>query len=133
MPFPKSPYPPPGPDEPAEPKQLGAPGSVRVQKRVAGATPALRDKLCATCGRPFKLQPDEKFFDCPRCHQKNQAPRKPRKQGEAQVLVQITCAQCGIQEFVGFTPTDPAAALCRTCFSAQKREQKLASPHPKRR
>lgn len=119
--------------EPAVPAQLGAPGSVRVQKRDNNAAPTLREKLCATCGKPFKLQPDEKFFDCPACYQKNQAPRKPHKRGEARVLVQITCAGCGTIEFLGFAPTDPATALCRTCFSAQKREQKLASPHPKPR
>jgi len=133
MTFPKSRPTPVPKDESAAPAQLGAPGSVRVQKRDNNAPPALREKLCATCGKPFKLQPDEKYFDCPACYRKNQAPRKPKKRGEAQVLVQIKCAACGTVEFLGFAPTDPATALCRACFSAQKREQKLALPHTKRR
>ena len=133
MTFPKS-RPKPVPQNPsAAPVQSGAPGEVRVQKRDNTAAPTLREKLCATCGRPFKLQPDEKFFDCPVCYRKNQAPRKTTKRGEARVLVQITCAACGTVEFLGFAPTDPATALCRVCFAAQKRELKLASPHPKHR
>lgn len=133
MTFPKS-RPKPVPlDKSATPVQLGAPGKVRVQKRDNTAAPTLREKLCATCGKPFKLQPDEKFFDCPTCYRKNQAPRKTTKRGEARVLVQIKCSACGITEFLNFAPTDPATALCRTCFSAQKREQKLASTHPKHR
>ncbi|MDP2876357.1 MAG: hypothetical protein Q8O00_09250 [Holophaga sp.] len=117
----------------ATPVHIGEPGSVRVQKRDNAAAPTLREKLCATCGKAFKLQPDEKFFDCPTCYRKNQTPRPPRKRGEARVLVQITCVACGTVEFLGFAPTDPANALCRSCFATQKREQKLASPHTKHR
>lgn len=133
MTFPKSRSTPVPKEKPAPAAQIGAPGSVRVQKRDNTAAPALREKLCATCGKPFKVQPDEKFFDCPACYRKNQGPRKVKNRNEAQVLVQITCAACGTVEFLGFAPTDPATALCRACFSAQKREQKLASPHPKHR
>ncbi|MCE1229071.1 MAG: hypothetical protein LWX11_06255 [Firmicutes bacterium] len=117
------------PSSPPPPPPSDTPSQVRVQKRDASAAPALREKLCATCGRPFQLQPDQKFFDCPRCHQKHH-PQKPRRRGEAQVLVAITCAKCGVQEYVNFTPVDASTALCRTCFAQQKREQKLASPHP---
>jgi len=133
MPLPK-PHPTrPRKEEPSAPTQSGAPGTVRVQKRDPSATSELREKLCATCGKPFKLTPDQKFFACPDCYKKSLPPHKSKKRGEAQVLVQIECSECGTKEFLSFAPTDPKAVLCRTCFSKQKREQKLASPHSTRR
>ena len=101
------------------------PGSVMVQKRVASAEPTLREKLCATCGRPFQLTPDQKFYLCPNCYRKAQPPpkRAPRK-GEAQVLIQIHCIECGTDEYLDFVPSDPHATYCRACFSKRRREQK---------
>ena len=119
--------------EPSASSQSGAPGTVRVQKRDPAVVSDLREKLCATCGKPFKLTPDQKFFACPDCYQKSLPPHKSKKRGEAQVLVQIECAECGTKEFLSFAPTDPKTVLCRTCFSKQKREQKLASAHPTQR
>lgn len=133
MPLPKPNPSQPRKEESSAPAQSGAPGTVRVQKRNPSATPELRDKLCATCGKPFKVTPEQKFFDCPDCFKKSHGPHKSKKRGEAQVLVQIECAQCGAKEFLSFAPTDPKAVLCRACFSKQKREQKLASPHSNRR
>ena len=120
-------------DKPSVPAQSGAPGTVRVQKRDPAATSELREKLCVTCGKPFKLAPDQKFFACPDCYQKSLPPHKSKKRGEAQVLVQIECSECGIKEFLSFAPTDPKAVLCRACFSKQKREQKLSAAHPTHR
>ena len=106
---------------------------MRVQKRDPSAPPEPREKLCATCGKPFTVTPDERFFACPDCYRKSLPPHKSKKRGEAQVLVQIECAQCGAKEFLSFAPTDPKTVLCRACFSKQKRELKLASLHPTRR
>jgi CxxC-x17-CxxC domain-containing protein len=104
-----------------------------VQKRDPSAPPEPREKLCATCGKPFQLAPDQKFFVCPDCYRKSLPPHKSKRRGEAQVLVQIACAQCGAKEFLNFAPTDPGAVLCRACFAKRKREQKLNSLHPTRR
>ncbi len=131
MPPPKTP--PNRPEGSSAPQTPGAPGTVRVQKRDPAAAPELREKLCATCGKPFKLTPEQKFFDCPDCYRKGLPPPRPRKRGEAQVLVQIACAECGAQEFIHFAPTDPKTALCRSCFAKQKREQKAASRHSNQR
>lgn len=133
MPHPKTPPTRPTAQDPSTPTQAGAPGTVRVQKRDPAAAPGLREKLCATCGKPFKLTPEQKYFDCPDCYRKSFPPHKSKKKGEAQVLVQIECAECGAKEFLSFAPTDPKTVLCRSCFSKQKREQKLASPHSTRR
>lgn len=101
------------------------PGAVMVQKRVANPEPALREKLCATCGKPFQLTPDQKYFICPDCYRKTQAPvRKTVRRGDAQVLIQIRCVECGAEEYLDFVPSDPNATYCRACFSKRKREQK---------
>lgn len=108
----------------AQPRN-GTPGSVMVQKRVANAEPTQREKLCATCGRPFPLTPDQKFYICPHCYRKAQPPpKKSVKKGEAQVLIQIHCAECGSEEYLDFVPSDPNATYCRACFSKRRRELK---------
>jgi CxxC-x17-CxxC domain-containing protein len=98
------------------------PGSVLVQKRGAVTEPTLRDKLCATCGKPFSVTPDQRFFMCPRCYQKSLPPRKSARQGETQLLTQIRCVECGIEEYVSFVPQDPQATYCRACFAKRKRK-----------
>jgi len=110
---------------PAEHPRNAVPGSVMVQKRVANAEPTQREKLCATCGKPFLLTPDQKFYLCPNCYRKAQPPpkRSPRK-GEAQVLIQIHCAECGVVEYLDFVPSDPSATYCRACFAKRRRELK---------
>ena len=101
------------------------PGSVMVQKRVANPEPTLREKLCATCGRPFQLTPDQKYYLCPNCYRKVQPPpKKSPKKGEAQVLIQIHCVECGTEEYLDFVPSDPTATYCRACFSKRRRELK---------
>ena len=129
MPLPKSTP----PRSPKASTQSGEPGTVRVQKRDPSAPPEPREKLCATCGKPFQLAPDQKFFVCPDCYRKSLPPHKSKRRGEAQVLVQIACAECGAKEFLSLAPPDPGAVLCRACFAKQKREQKLSSLHPTRR
>ncbi len=99
------------------------PGSVMVQKRVVQVEPVLREKLCATCGKPFLLSPEQKFYICPDCYRKTQAPlKKTIRKGEAQVLIQIRCASCGTVEYLDFVPSDPSATYCRACFAKRKRE-----------
>lgn len=101
------------------------PGTVMVQKRVMNAEPTPREKLCATCGRPFQLTPDQKYYLCPNCYRKAQPPlKKPVKKGEAQVLIQIHCVECGTEEYLDFVPSDPNATYCRACFSKRRRELK---------
>ena len=102
-----------------------SPGSVMVQKRVLNAEPTQREKLCATCGKPFQLTPDQKFYLCPNCYRKAQPPpKKTAKKGEAQVLIQIHCVECGTEEYLDFVPSDPNATYCRACFSRRRREMK---------
>ncbi|BDU75591.1 hypothetical protein [Mesoterricola sediminis] len=121
------------PDVPASPEpapaEQGAPGSVKVQKRSAAPAVATREKICATCGKPFRLAPEEKFFNCPACHRKANPPRKPPRRSDAQILTQITCSACGTQEYVSFVPPDPAAALCAACFGRQRRELQAQKNH----
>jgi NMD protein affecting ribosome stability and mRNA decay len=100
---------------------------VKVQKRQPSQTP--REKLCATCGRPFLLEPDQKFFDCPRCYKKAHPVHKPSRQGTTQVLIQITCLECGTIEYLDFAPPDPSASLCRACYTKLKREPRPPARH----
>jgi len=96
-----------------------------VQKRPVSAEPSLREKLCATCGKPFQLSPEQKYYLCPDCYRKTQpAPKKSSRKGEAQVLIQIHCAECGAEEYLDFVPSDPKATYCRSCFAKRKRDPK---------
>ena len=108
-------------------------GTVRVQKREVMPPIATREKICATCGRTFRLTPEEKYFNCPHCHKKTQPVRKAVRKNEAQILTQITCVECGTLEYVDFVPTDAAAALCAECFSRRKRELQGQKNHKERR
>ncbi len=120
---------PPAPDAPAG----GKPGTVRVEKRAA-QDPALREKICATCGRPFRLTPEQKFYDCPDCYRKCHPLHKPRRKGPAGLLIQIRCVECGTEEYLDFAPPDPKEALCRACFAKQRRTSKDQPAHtPKSR
>jgi len=113
------------PPQNVEHPRNAAPGSVMVQKRVAASEPAPREKLCASCGKPFHLTPDQKYYLCPNCYRKGlPAPKRPSKKGEAQVLIQIRCVECGTEEYLDFVPSDPNATYCRACFAKRKREQK---------
>lgn len=106
------------------------PGVVLVQKRVASQAPSLREKLCATCGKPFQLEPEQKFFICPDCYRKAQPPaKKSPRRGEAQVLIQIRCMECGTVEYLDFVPPDPAAVYCRACFAKHRREPRPNGTH----
>ena len=121
---------------PAQPSASdpGGIGTVKIQKREAKEPVTTREKLCATCGRTFRLAPDEKFFNCPHCYKKTQPTKKPAKRNnEAQILTQIICVECGTQEYVDFVPPDPAAAFCLACFSRRKRELQASKNHKDRR
>ncbi|WP_306597705.1 hypothetical protein [Geothrix sp. 21YS21S-2] len=122
---------------PAQPKpppaEPASPGVVKIQKREAKPTVTTREKVCATCGRTFRLSPEEKFFNCPHCYKKTQPVRKAVRKNEAQILTQIICVECGTKEYVDFVPTDPAAAFCASCFSRRKRELQAQKPHKERR
>jgi CxxC-x17-CxxC domain-containing protein len=98
------------------------PGSVMVQKRAGLPKTEDREKLCATCGKPFTLSPEQKYFLCPRCYQKSLPPRKTSRPGETQLLIQIQCPDCGTEEYVGFVPQDPQATFCKACFAKRKRK-----------
>ena len=97
---------------------------VKIEKHSERAKKDLREKMCATCGRIFALEPGQKFFDCPACYQKKIYRQKPSNPFEAKVISQIQCASCGAVEFVRFVPEDPKTVLCRSCFVHQAREQK---------
>ncbi|HLO67424.1 MAG TPA: hypothetical protein VK188_10430 [Holophaga sp.] len=118
------------PTPPPARTEQGAAGAVKIQKRVPAPPVTTREKICATCGKPFRLAPDEKFFNCPHCHRKANPPRKPAKKSDAQILTQITCSACGTQEYVSFVPADPAAALCAACYGRQRRELQAQKNHP---
>jgi len=105
------------------------PVPVRVEKPIARPKKDVRQKCCATCGRPFSLEPGQRFFDCPGCYQKKKSQQKPQKNSETRVLTQIQCASCGIMDFVGFVPDDPASVLCGVCFAKRAREQKSKKQH----
>lgn len=99
-------------------------GQIKLQKREASPTSALREKLCATCGRVFELTPDQKFYDCPECYERKHPGRKPFHRKATQILIQIRCIQCGKTEFLDVQPPDPQAALCKLCFMTKRREEK---------
>lgn len=132
---PKLPNPPPAPfaDGPDPAPAAPALGPVKIQKREAKPPVTTREKVCATCGRTFRLAPEEKFFNCPHCYKKSLPARKPARKSEAQILTQITCLECGTQEYVDFVPSDPGSALCAACFSAKKRELQAKLNHKERR
>lgn len=112
------------------PETPSAPQGVRLQKRQPAAAPAadaVRDKVCARCGLTFRLDPGKKFFLCPDCYRREVAYK--RKGTSARVMALISCAQCGKAEYLPFTPDDPKAALCRTCFRERGAEPKAPAPH----
>jgi hypothetical protein len=98
---------------------------VRIEKPSKAPKRTGREKCCATCDRPFTLQPGEKYFDCPTCYEKKAAAQKNKKYSSTRVLTQICCVQCGATEFVGFVPDDLSNVLCGSCFSEKVREQKI--------
>ncbi|MDR0498798.1 MAG: hypothetical protein LBH03_03555 [Holophagales bacterium] len=102
--------------------------SIKIEKPSARQKKGGREKCCATCGKPFALEPGQKFFDCPACYQKKLSKQKPRKLSTTRVLTRIHCASCGEVEFVSFVPDDSTTVLCSTCFK-QVREQKKQKKH----
>lgn len=117
-------------DEAPKPKKSG----VLVQKHKPGAAKDTREKICATCGKPFSLADEQKFYDCPSCYRKNHPIHKPLRKTGAQILIQIQCVGCGAQDFLDFMPPDPKHAYCRSCFAKQKkREPKPPVSHQRSR
>lgn len=120
---------PPAPVPTASPLAGTELGAVKVQKREAKPPVQLREKVCATCGRTFQLEPEQKFFNCPYCYRKTHPVRKPARKSEAQILTQITCAECGAVEYIDFVPTDVHAAYCSACFAKKRREMQAVRSH----
>ena len=110
------------PKKPNVPIQESTPAAVLVQKRETSAVTPNREKLCATCGRPFTLTPDQKFFLCARCYQKSLPLRKSVRKGNAQLLIQIRCVVCGAEEYISFVPADAQATYCKACYAQRKRK-----------
>ena len=107
---------------------------VKVVKRQAAAPgPALREKTCSQCSRPFKLTPEQKFHLCPKCYQKAQTKRPAPPRRGTSVLTQITCLMCGIQEYLSIVPTDPSKALCAACHAATRETRESQPREPKAR
>lgn len=134
----------PSASSPASGTGVAAPGTVlkgagvKVVKRQAPApVEPTREKPCSQCNRPFKLTSEQKFHLCPRCYQKAQSKRPAPPRRGTQVLTQITCSSCGIQEYLTIVPTDPSKALCAACHSASRekaaREPRASAAHPNTR
>ena len=122
------------PTAPAAQRAAGEPGTVKVQKRVLKQPDLNREKLCASCGQPFTVTPDQKFFMCAECYRKSQpSPRKAPRKSDAQILTQITCMVCGAVEYLDFVPTDVNATYCHSCFSKKRQELQAAKAHPDRK
>ena len=102
---------------------------IKIEKPSPHRKKGEREKCCATCGKPFTLEPDKKFFDCPACYQKKSSAQKAKKRSETKVINQIQCASCGMIEFIGFVPDDPTSVLCKRCFTNRVREQKKRKQH----
>lgn len=105
-------------------------GAVKIQKREVKEPNRLREKVCATCGRTFELEPEQKFFNCPHCYRKSLPVRRPARRSEAQILAQITCVECGTVEYLDFVPPDVHATYCHTCFAKRRQELQAARVHP---
>ncbi|MBP1626543.1 MAG: hypothetical protein H6Q00_1018 [Holophagaceae bacterium] len=117
-------------DEGPKPKKSG----VLVQKHKPAPASDIREKLCATCGKPFPLSGDQKFYDCPACYRKNHPVQKPQRKTGTQILIQIQCTACGATDVLDYMPPDPKQALCRGCYAEQKkREPKPQLKHKRSR
>jgi CxxC-x17-CxxC domain-containing protein len=132
-----APKPDPVPGDPESIASAAAPAApqVRLIKRAPVPAPeedAARDKVCAECGIRFRLEPGKKYFLCPDCYRRSFTYRQRGAREAARILTHITCARCGTQEYVPFVPEDPAQALCRACFAAERPEPKRASRHTRR-
>lgn len=119
---------------PTDPKSVPspsiAPGTVRVQKAQDCLPDApAREKQCSVCGRTFLLTPDQKFFMCPDCYQKDLLRKKATRRRGTQVLIQIQCPDCGATDYVEFVPQDPGTTYCRPCFERRRREPKDNPEH----
>nr|WP_320132495.1 hypothetical protein [uncultured Holophaga sp.] len=107
---------------------------VLVQKRRPVESDGTREKLCATCGKPFKVTPEQKFYLCPGCYRKAHPVHKSPRKSNSQILIQIKCVSCGSTEFLDFMPPDPSKALCRICYTQQcQREPRPRIPHKRSR
>jgi DNA-directed RNA polymerase subunit RPC12/RpoP len=104
-------------------------GAVKVVKREAKEPSRMREKVCATCGRTFELEPDQKFFNCPECYRRSLPVRRASRRSEAQILAQITCVECGAVEYLDFVPPDLNATYCHSCFAKRRQELQAARVH----
>lgn len=109
--------------------------SVLLTKRVPVAPPdprAPREKICSECGVHFRVESGQKFYLCPDCYRRSFVYKRKGGKDAARILTHIVCAACGAQEYLPFTPEDPATALCRACFAKVRPEPKPSPRHPQR-
>jgi protein-arginine kinase activator protein McsA len=104
-------------------------GAVKIVKREIKEPNRNREKVCATCGRTFELEPDQKFFNCPACYRRSLPTRRSSRRSEAQILAQITCVECGTVEYLDFVPPDLHATYCHSCFAKRRQELQAARVH----
>lgn len=115
--------------KPKPPPPATAVSGVRVQKWQPQAPTGLRSKTCDRCGKTFELTTDEKFFLCRDCYEQEARRQQGKRKRGTAILSLIHCADCGAEEYLDFIPSDPAEALCRTCFTRKRREQKTKAAH----
>lgn len=115
--------------KPKPPPPAPTSGGVRVQKWQPQAPTGLRIKTCDRCGKNFELAPEEKFFLCRDCYEQEARRQQGKKKRGTAILSLIRCAECGAEEYLDFIPSEPAEALCRTCFTRKRREQKPKPTH----
>jgi CxxC-x17-CxxC domain-containing protein len=89
-----------------------------------------KELKCVDCGADFVFTADEQFFyrsklfvnnpkHCKKCKAKrNLAFRQPVRLVRNET--QTTCAECGSETTVPFTPRQGRPVLCRECFQKQK-------------
>jgi CxxC-x17-CxxC domain-containing protein len=82
-----------------------------------------RELTCVDCGAEFVFTAREQVFfhdkqfkndpkHCKQCRAtRNLGSRRPVRSE-----TQVTCAQCGLETTVPFTPSQGRPALCRACF-----------------
>jgi CxxC-x17-CxxC domain-containing protein len=117
------------------PEAEAKPAPVLLTKRTPAVPPdpkAPREKICSECGTHFKVETGQKFFLCPDCYRRSFTYKRKGGKEAARVLIHITCAACGAQEYLPFLPDEPDKALCRACFAKERPEPKPAPRHPSR-
>jgi CxxC-x17-CxxC domain-containing protein len=89
-----------------------------------------KELRCVDCGADFSFSAGEQFFyrsqrfanmprHCKKCKAKRNLPsRKPAQPVRRET--KTTCAECGSQTTVPFTPRNGRPVFCRSCFEKQR-------------